>query len=145
MRPLQLIKDLTFIPIKVIKGWDIGVSTMKVGEVATLFIKSHYGYGSAGSPPKVFQCLLSTLRDLDCFFSDSRRCNAGLWDWAFWLSWGGHHKGVALLPVTCACTWNLGHIYSPQDKDMGVVKRTKTAGEGYDQPNDGSQVKTWHV
>ena len=26
---------------------------MKVGEVATLFIKSHYGYGSAGSPPKV--------------------------------------------------------------------------------------------
>ena len=24
---------------------------------------------------------------------------------------------------------------------MGVVKRTKTAGEGYDQPNDGSQVK----
>ena len=23
---------------------------------------------------------------------------------------------------------------------MGVVKRTKTAGEGYDQPNDGSQV-----
>ena len=39
---------------KVIKGWDIGVSTMRVGEVATLFIKSHYGYGSAGSPPKVF-------------------------------------------------------------------------------------------
>ena len=24
---------------------------------------------------------------------------------------------------------------------MGVVKRTKTAGEGYDQPNDGSQVE----
>merc|ERR1711936_1151478 len=28
-----------------------------------------------------------------------------------------------------------------KDKDMGVVKRTKTAGEGYDQPNDGSQVE----
>ena len=38
---------------KVIKGWDIGVSTMKVGEVATFFIKSQYGYGTAGSPPKI--------------------------------------------------------------------------------------------
>jgi len=38
---------------EVIKGWDIGVSTMKVGEVATFFIKSHYGYGSDGSPPKI--------------------------------------------------------------------------------------------
>ena len=28
-----------------------------------------------------------------------------------------------------------------QDKDMGVVKRIKTNGEGYDQPNDGSQVR----
>ena len=27
---------------------------------------------------------------------------------------------------------------------MGVVKRTKTAGEGYDQPNDGSQVREKH-
>ena len=51
-------------------------------------------------------------------------------------------KVLLFFPVTCACTWNLEHIYSPQDKDMGVVKRTKTAGEGYDQPNDGSQVKT---
>ena len=31
---------------------------MRIGEVATLFIKAHYGYGSAGSPPKV--CFVST-------------------------------------------------------------------------------------
>ena len=47
-----------FLSPQVIKGWDIGVSTMRIGEVATLFIKAHYGYGSAGSPPKV--CFVST-------------------------------------------------------------------------------------
>ena len=51
-----------FFSPQVIKGWDIGVSTMRIGEVATLFIKAHYGYGSAGSPPKV--CFITTT----CFF-----------------------------------------------------------------------------
>ena len=27
-----------------------------------------------------------------------------------------------------------------KDGDMGIVKRIKVNGEGYDQPNDGSQV-----
>jgi len=87
---------------EVIKGWDIGVSTMKVGEVATLFIKSHYGYGSAGSPPKI-------PGDATLVFEIE------LFDF--------HGEDIT------------------KDKDMGVVKRTKTAGEGYDQPNDGSQVE----
>ncbi|XP_023330039.1 peptidyl-prolyl cis-trans isomerase FKBP4 [Eurytemora carolleeae] len=38
---------------EVIKGWDIGVATMKVGERAVFFIKSEYGYGPTGSPPKI--------------------------------------------------------------------------------------------
>ncbi|KAI5868437.1 FK506-binding protein 1B [Durotheca rogersii] len=33
---------------QVIKGWDEGVVTMKVGEKATLDITSDYGYGSRG-------------------------------------------------------------------------------------------------
>ncbi|KAI1329737.1 FK506-binding protein 1B [Xylariaceae sp. FL0255] len=33
---------------RVIKGWDEGVVTMKVGEKATLDITSDYGYGSRG-------------------------------------------------------------------------------------------------
>ena len=37
----------------VIKGWDLGILSMKVGEKATLTIKSEYGYGSKGSPPKI--------------------------------------------------------------------------------------------
>ncbi|KAB5572058.1 fkbp-type peptidyl-prolyl cis-trans isomerase [Coniochaeta sp. 2T2.1] len=33
---------------QVIKGWDEGVTTMKVGEKATLDITSDYGYGARG-------------------------------------------------------------------------------------------------
>lgn len=38
---------------KVIKGWDLGIATMKVGERASLRIKSAYGYGDRGHPPKI--------------------------------------------------------------------------------------------
>ncbi|KAJ2999404.1 cytochrome P450 monooxygenase 9 [Globomyces sp. JEL0801] len=38
---------------QVIKGWDVGIATMKVGEHSELFIRSDYGYGKAGSPPKI--------------------------------------------------------------------------------------------
>lgn len=38
---------------QVIKGWDIGVATMKVGELCQLICKPEYAYGSAGSPPKI--------------------------------------------------------------------------------------------
>ncbi|KAI6352747.1 FK506-binding protein 1B, variant 2 [Pyricularia grisea] len=35
---------------RVIKGWDEGVLTMKVGEKATLDITADYGYGARGFP-----------------------------------------------------------------------------------------------
>ncbi|KAH7847452.1 hypothetical protein Vadar_026222 [Vaccinium darrowii] len=37
----------------VIKGWDVALRTMKVGEVAKLTLKPEYAYGSAGSPPDI--------------------------------------------------------------------------------------------
>lgn len=37
----------------VIKGWDIGVATMKKGEVCLLTCKPEYAYGEQGSPPKI--------------------------------------------------------------------------------------------
>jgi peptidylprolyl isomerase len=37
----------------VIEGWDKGIMTMKLGEKADLVIKSKYGYGDMGSPPKI--------------------------------------------------------------------------------------------
>ncbi|KAJ8668218.1 hypothetical protein QAD02_009881 [Eretmocerus hayati] len=38
---------------QVIKGWDVGVKTMKKGEVAILTCSPEYAYGKAGSPPKI--------------------------------------------------------------------------------------------
>jgi FKBP-type peptidyl-prolyl cis-trans isomerase len=35
---------------QVIKGWDIGVETMKVGEIATLYLRYDYAYGERGYP-----------------------------------------------------------------------------------------------
>lgn len=38
---------------QVIKAWDIGVGTMKIGELCQLICKPEYAYGCAGSPPKI--------------------------------------------------------------------------------------------
>lgn len=38
---------------QVIRGWDEGFASMKVGEKAMLTINSEYGYGQNGSPPKI--------------------------------------------------------------------------------------------
>eukprot|EP00347_Sterkiella_histriomuscorum_P016903 403351409 len=38
---------------QVIKGWDIGIISMKLGEKAELHIKPEYAYGRIGAPPKI--------------------------------------------------------------------------------------------
>jgi len=38
---------------QVIRGWDEGFASMKVGEKSMLRIRSDYGYGKKGSPPKI--------------------------------------------------------------------------------------------
>lgn len=38
---------------QVIKGWDRGVATMRVGEKAILRCSPEYGYGAVGSPPTI--------------------------------------------------------------------------------------------
>lgn len=38
---------------RVIKGWDVGICTMRKGEKAILRCASHYAYGERGSPPKI--------------------------------------------------------------------------------------------
>lgn len=45
--------DATSLPGQVIKAWDIGVATMKKGEVCYLLCKPEYAYGAAGSAPKI--------------------------------------------------------------------------------------------
>uniref|UniRef100_A0AAY4BW50 peptidylprolyl isomerase n=1 Tax=Denticeps clupeoides TaxID=299321 RepID=A0AAY4BW50_9TELE len=38
---------------QVIKAWDVGVASMRVGEVCQLICKPEYAYGAAGNPPKI--------------------------------------------------------------------------------------------
>jgi FK506-binding protein 4/5 len=38
---------------RVIKGWDVGVASMKIGEKSLLVCQPEFAYGSAGSPPKI--------------------------------------------------------------------------------------------
>ena len=38
---------------KVIGGWEVGLSTMQVGELATLTCASQYAYGAKGIPPMI--------------------------------------------------------------------------------------------
>ncbi|VDN53659.1 unnamed protein product [Dracunculus medinensis] len=38
---------------QVIKGWDVGVATMKKGEKCVLTCRADYAYGESGSPPKI--------------------------------------------------------------------------------------------
>ena len=38
---------------RVIKGWDLGISTMHKGEKCVLACRHDYAYGAHGSPPKI--------------------------------------------------------------------------------------------
>ena len=38
---------------QVILAWDIGISSMRKGEVAVLLVAPEYGYGSEGYPPEI--------------------------------------------------------------------------------------------
>lgn len=38
---------------QVIKGWDIGIMSMRLGEKAELTIKPEFAYGAQGSPPTI--------------------------------------------------------------------------------------------
>jgi FKBP-type peptidyl-prolyl cis-trans isomerase len=38
---------------QVIKGWDVGVATMSVGEKAVFELKPEYAYGARGAPPVI--------------------------------------------------------------------------------------------
>merc|ERR1719188_2132685 len=62
---------------QVIKGWDLGVASMKKGEVAKLTLAPEFAYGESGSPPKipanatlVFEIELISWASKDDLFSD---------------------------------------------------------------------------
>jgi FKBP-type peptidyl-prolyl cis-trans isomerase len=64
-------KEAFTVPIgegNVIKGWDIGIMSMKLGEKVELKCSPEYGYGKEGSPPTIpaDSTLIYTLELLMC-------------------------------------------------------------------------------
>ncbi|CAK9007966.1 unnamed protein product [Durusdinium trenchii] len=78
---------------EVIKGWDLGVATMKKGEVAKFTLSPEYAYGDAGSPPSipekatlVFEVELIDWLSKDDLFSDGGVIKLQLTEGSGWKS-----------------------------------------------------------
>lgn len=75
----------------VIKGWDLGVATMKKGEIAKFTLASQFAYGESGSPPNipenatlVFEIELLSWTSQDDLFNDGSVIKATLTDGSGW-------------------------------------------------------------
>lgn len=76
---------------QVIKGWDLGVATMKKGEIAKFTLAPEFAYGDAGSPPKipekatlVFEIELIGWSSKDDLFGDEGVIKSVLKDGSGW-------------------------------------------------------------
>lgn len=110
-----------FITGKVIKGWDIGVISMKLGEIARFIIKPEYAYGSQGCAPKVRIARYWSGRIyLFLLWIDRAGWDFGFWDrtgsiWSMWL-WLWLYSialliaallgSLASIPNSCGARWN---------------------------------------
>lgn len=75
----------------VIKGWDVGVATMKKGELAKFTLSPDFAYGAAGSPPKipenatlVFEIELLSWTSQDDLFNDGSVIKACVTEGSGW-------------------------------------------------------------
>merc|ERR1719469_542011 len=75
----------------VIKGWDLGVATMKKGEIAKFVLAPEFAYGESGSPPKipenatlVFEVELLSWTSQDDIFDDGSVIKATLTEGSGW-------------------------------------------------------------
>jgi len=78
---------------QVIKGWDLGVASMKKGEVAKFTLSPQFAYGDAGSPPKIpekatllFEVELISWASKDDLFRDEGAIKTILTEGAGWQS-----------------------------------------------------------
>jgi len=78
---------------QVIKGWDLGVATMRKGEIAKFTLAPEFAYGDAGSPPKipekatlVFEVELLSWASRDDLFGDEGVIKTQLKEGSGWKS-----------------------------------------------------------
>jgi len=76
---------------QVIKGWDLGVATMNLGEVAKFTLAPEFAYGEAGSPPNipagatlVFEVELLSWTSKDDLFQDGGVIKSRLTEGSGW-------------------------------------------------------------
>lgn len=103
---------------KVIKAWDIGVATMKRGEICRLICKPEYAYGETGSGdqigPNTTLVFEIELFDFVGKMNNDENC-------------------------TIAFLSSSGDDISDK-KDQSVIRRILKRGEGWAKPSDGSKV-----
>jgi len=83
--------DFTLGQGQVIKGWDLGVASMKKGEIAKFVLAPEFAYGADGSPPKipenatlVFEVELLSWTSQDDLFNDGSVIKATLVEGTGW-------------------------------------------------------------
>lgn len=124
----------------VIKGWDVGVATMKKGEKAILTCSAEYAYGSRGSPPKIpggatlnFEVQDSPIEVVSENLSSK------------WREMPQHSTctRISLLLFADSRMWNVCQVELlswKSDNDVsgdgGVMKYVESEGAGWETPND---------
>merc|ERR1712032_940375 len=89
------------------KGWDLGVATMKQGELAKFILKPEYAYGTEGSPPKipadatlVFEVELLSWVSKDDLFQDGGVIKAEVKEGSGWKKPKEHDEVKLSMKVT---------------------------------------------
>lgn len=136
-----------------IKAWDLGVASMKVGEVCQLICKPEYAYGQAGSPPSIPPCATLLFEVSQPFTCLPEVPLAPLPDSCFFLrpitvgTSSGVPISLRLMPHRPSRPHPQMELFAfhgedvTEDEDGGVVKRIITRGGGHAKPSEGSPVQ----
>lgn len=120
---------------KVIKGWDIGVASMKKGEKCNLTCTSEYAYGDGGSPPKIpggatlkFEVELFEWEEekltTDGYITKVRQIAEGD-------GWNTPNDGASCEVKVSGTIASSGHVWYPEQTKTFIVGEDETMPYGF--------------